>query len=103
MKLTHYDSRGHFNTTFKTVSRDPITIKEIKLIDKIEDEPCTIKKTTRKMNLKYWETINITAECPGKLPLDLYTLTAYIKYTTRNNTKTLIEESGDIVGNIEVL
>jgi hypothetical protein len=101
MKQTRYDSRGQFNTTLKTVSRDTITIKEIRLTDKIEDEECTIQKTTRKTNLKYWETINITAMCPRKIQQDLYTLSAHIKYTTKNNSKTLIEESGDIIGNVE--
>ena len=101
MMQTHYDSRGQFTTTLKTVSWDPVTIKEIKLIDKIEDESCTILKTTRKTNLKHWETINLTASCPRKLRQDLYTLKAIIKYTEKNDTKTVLEESGDIIGNVD--
>ena len=101
MKQTHYDSRGEFNTSFKTVSRDTIHIKEIKLVDKIEDEPCTILKTTRKMNLRYWDTINVTAMCPGKIQQDLYTLTAYVTYVRKNDTQTTLEESGEIIGNVE--
>jgi hypothetical protein len=101
MKQTHFSSKGRFNTTLKTVSSDPISIKEIRLMDKIEDEDCTILKTTRKTNLKYWETINITAICIRKNRQDLYTLAARVTYTTKSDPETLREESGSIIGHVE--
>lgn len=103
-KTSHYHLNGTYTTSFKTISKAPITIKELILKDKIDDEECRIEKIDSKQNLKYWETFNITARCPIKRLQDLYTITAYITYTV-NNTEDDSEETkqeiGDIVGNVE--
>ena len=99
MKQTHYQSRGEFTTTFKTVSRKPVNITSIRIIDKINDELCTITDTSRKTDLRYWEMINITADCPRQNAGDLYTLTATVKYV--NNESREFEETGTLTGNIE--